>query len=89
MKQIPNTQIFVAVGTFIPAGAGDVYHEVIVIDAEQRTTKTYQHKFNIQLVADVFAEKLVDRLTKNSSEELNPAVWIPTYWKKEFEGVAK
>jgi hypothetical protein len=94
MKQIANTQTYVAVGMFIPAGAGDIYHEVIVIDVENRTTKTYQSKFNTQLVADVFAEKLVDRLTKNFNEELhpsvwlNPAVWIPTYWKKEFEGVA-
>jgi hypothetical protein len=88
MKQIPNTQKYVAVGTFIPAGAGDVYHEVIFIDAENRTTQTYQKKFDLQNVANYFADEVFGVLSVNPSKQLDPAIWIPTYWRKEFEGVA-
>lgn len=88
MQQIPNTQIYVAVSTFIPAGAGAIYHEVSVVDAANRIVKTYQSKFNHQVVADVFAERLVERLTKTPDTHLAPEVWIPAYFRNEFEGVS-
>ena len=88
MQRILNTQIYVAVSTFIPAGAGAIFHEVVVVDAANRVTQTYWRKFNDQVVADVFAEKLVARLTKNPQEQLHPATWIPSYFRNEFEGVS-
>lgn len=87
MKQIPNTQTYVAVSVFIPAGAGDVFNEVIVIDTERRMTKTLQYKFKNETIANHVADEVLR--TATPFDNLDPAVWIPTYWKKEFEGVAQ
>lgn len=86
MKQIANTQTYVAIGMFIPAGAGDIYHEVIVIDTQRRMTKTLQYKFTNETIANHVADEILR--TATPFDNLDPAVFIPTYWKKEFEGVA-